>query len=378
MNRRERLMNTLNGESVDRPPVCFYEINGLTQDPNDPDPFNIYNHPSWRPLIDLAAEKSDRIVLKSIPFKSVDGADLNPAGAMTSNKTWMENGSRMKRKTVKIGARTLESTARRDPDVNTTWQIEHLLKDVDDLKAWLTLPEPETVGVPDATEFLDVEKRLGDTGIAAIDTPDPLCCVAPLFSMETYLITALTERELFRKALDKVARQLHPKVEAVAKALPGRLWRICGPEYASPPYLPPALFDEYVVGYVKPMVDAIQRHGGYARVHSHGRLKDILDLIAETGCVGLDPIEPPPQGDVTLAHVREKVGRQMVLFGNLEISDIENLSPKEMEEKVKIALDEGTRGDGRGFVLMPSACPYGREVSPNTMRNYETIVRLAC
>ena len=30
--------------------------------------------------------------------------------------------------------------------------------------------------------------------------------------------------------------------EAVAKALPGRLWRIYGPEYAAPPYLPPRLF----------------------------------------------------------------------------------------------------------------------------------------
>ena len=36
--------------------------------------------------------------------------------------------------------------------------------------------------------------------------------------------------------------------------------------------------------------------------------------IAATGCVGLDPIEPPPQGDVHLAYVREQVGRQMVLF----------------------------------------------------------------
>ena len=41
------------------------------------------------------------------------------------------------------------------------------------------------------------------------------------------------------------------------------------------------------------------------------------------------------------------------------------------------ALREGTAGEGRGFVLMPSACPYGREIPESVLRNYETMVRLA-
>ena len=55
MNRRERLMASLQGKPVDRPPVCFYEITGYIGDQNSsgPDPFNIYSHPSWRPLLDL-------------------------------------------------------------------------------------------------------------------------------------------------------------------------------------------------------------------------------------------------------------------------------------------------------------------------------------
>lgn len=73
------------------------------------------------------------------------------------------------------------------------------------------------------------------------------------------------------------------------------------------------------------MIRAIQQHGGFARIHSHGHLKAILDDIVSTGCVGLDPIEPPPQGDVELRYVREKYGKDLVLFGNLEASEIENL-----------------------------------------------------
>ena len=124
------------------------------------------------------------------------------------------------------------------------------------------------------------------------------------------------------------------------------------------------------------MIDAIQKYDGYARIHSHGNLKDILDDIADMGADGLDPIEPPPQGDVTLKYVRENYGNKMVLFGNLEIADIENMPTEKFSEKVKIALDEGTAGSGRGFVLMPSASPYGRILSPLTLKNYEKIIEL--
>ncbi len=60
MTRYERLMNSIKGIPVDRPPVSFYEING-TEDINSPDPFNIYNDPSWKPLIELARDCTDRI-----------------------------------------------------------------------------------------------------------------------------------------------------------------------------------------------------------------------------------------------------------------------------------------------------------------------------
>lgn len=71
MTRRERLIATIKGEKADRPPVCFYEINGLDQDPFNKDRFNIYNDPSWYPLIELAREKSDRIVLRGLVSKVV-------------------------------------------------------------------------------------------------------------------------------------------------------------------------------------------------------------------------------------------------------------------------------------------------------------------
>ena len=50
-------------------------------------------------------------------------------------------------------------------------------------------------------------------------------------------------------------------------------------------------------------------------------------MIVGMGADAIDPLEPPPHGDVTLDDVRQRYGRQLVLFGNLEVVDIERMDP---------------------------------------------------
>lgn len=375
MNRRERLMASLRGGPVDRTPVNFYELDGFNQNPDNPDRFNIFNHPSWQPLLSLTREKSDRIVMC---YPGIMGEAPDPAADCVTKRIYCdENGSRYEETIIRAPGRTLRALTRRDPDIDTIWTVEHLLKDVDDFKAWITLPQADFQGIVDPAPVLRIEEALGDSGIVMIDTADPLCAVAGLFDLGVFTLIAATEEALMHAALEKMARIIQPRTEAVARALPGRLWRIYGPEYAAPPYLPPHLFAAYATRYVTPMVAAIQRQGGFARLHCHGRIRSVLDHIAATGCAALDPIEPPPQGDVELSYVRRHYGKQMTLFGNLEVSDIETLPPARMAEKARRALSEGTEGAGRGFVLMPSAAPYGRILPDATRRNYETIIETA-
>ncbi|MHB1319007.1 MAG: uroporphyrinogen decarboxylase family protein [Anaerolineae bacterium] len=370
MSRRERLMATLRGEAVDRSAVSFYELNGLDETSDD-DPYNIYNHPSWEPLIALARERTDRIVMRGMRLTDGPRA-LGHLGA--ERVTTEANGSRYETQTLRTPVRVLTGRTRRDRDVNTVWVTEHLLKDVDDLRAVLSLPAPEPGVSVEVSPILEAEAALGDTGIVMIDTPDPLCLGAELFDMATYTVMALTEPALFTALLERFYAVLLPQVEATAAALPGRLWRIVGPEFATPPFLPPRLFREYVNRYDAALIAAIQHHGGYARLHCHGRIGAVLDAIAEMGPDALDPIEPPPQGDVSLGDVRQRYGRQMVLFGNLEVSEIESLPTDQFRERVHRALAEGSAGSGRGFVLLPSSCPYGRELSALTLRNYAAMV----
>jgi hypothetical protein len=92
------------------------------------------------------------------------------------------------------------------------------------------------------------------------------------------------------------------------------------------------------------------------------------------GADATDPIEPPPHGDVELKYLREKYGKDLVLFGNIEVSDIESMPEDRFRAIVKQAIADGTSGEGRGFVLMPTAAPYGRTISDLTFRNYQILV----
>jgi uroporphyrinogen-III decarboxylase len=372
MTSRERLMATLRGEKPDRIPVNFYEIGGQKVDPTDSDPFNIYNDPSWLPLLELA-QQTDLIVMASAKLRP---ASDNCHDQFFKTTQTIQNGSRYIHTELKIGSRILTETIRRDPEVDTFWKIEHLLKDVEDLKAFLTLPDEVFAILPSVENLVAEEEAIGERGIVMVDTSDPLCQAADLFSMQDYLLVAFQEQSLFHQLLEKIAQPLYPIVSYVAQNFPGHLWRVYGPEYATPPYLPPRLFGEYVGRYTQPIVAMIQQYGGFARVHCHGCIREVLPQIVAMGAVAIDPIEPPPQGDVELAEVREKYGNELVLFGNIEVSDLENLEPSEFQKVVKKTYREGTTGAGRGFVLMPTACPYGRTITAQTLANYQAMLRM--
>jgi len=378
MTPRERLMATLKGEKVDRPAVSFYEIGGFNIDPDDPDKYNVYNSASWKPLLELANRHTDIIRLAS-PVRADShsswSGNSKADNQIVERSEWEEGDDRFSRLTYHINDKKLTSLTRRNKDIDTVWTIEHLLKNIDDVKTFLQIPDEIFEEQIDVEPLFEQETELGDKGILMVDTEDPLCAVATLFSMDDFTVFAFTEQDLCHQLIEKHARYIYHRTEQVSREFPGRLWRIYGPEFASEPFLPPHLFEEYVVRYDQSMVEMIQRYNGFVRLHSHGNIKGILNHIAGMNVDAIDPIEPPPQGDVDLEYVRQNYGHQMVLFGNLEISDIENMPSDKFRKVVRRSIKEGTDSDSRGFVLMPSSSPCTREISELTLRNYQIIIK---
>ena len=379
MTRKERLWATLRGERVDRPAVSFHEIGGFIVNPDDRDEYNIYNSSSWQPLLKMAEDETDIIRMVS-PVRAQshlawDGSDnLGIRKQFVEEHTWENNNSRYTRLTFRVSGNELTTTSRRDKELDTVWTVENLLKNTHDVKTYLQLPDEIFEENIDVSHMNDEETKLGDRGIVMVDTEDPICAVAALFSMQDFAVFAYTEQDLCHRLLEKHAKYIHKRTSVASAEFPGRLWRIYGPEYATEPFLPVSFFEEYVVRYTGPMVNMIKADNGYVRIHSHGRVKDILSHIEEMGADATDPLEPFPHGNADLKQVREKFGKDLVLFGNIEVTDIENIENEKFREVVRKTLEEGTCGAGRGFVLMPTASPYGRNITEQTFRNYEIMI----
>jgi len=369
MTRKERLERIIRKKEADRPAVNFYEVGGFIVNPEDPDEYNIYNSESWKELLRMTEEETD--IIRMVEPELISRAPVYEDFFHT--EVYEENNSRFTRTTLKVSGREMFSLTRRDKELDTVWTIKHLLGDEKDLKAYLSLPSEVFQAIYSVNRLKDEEQALGDKGIVMVDTGDPLCAAADLFEFGTYTLIAFTEPELFHQLLEKIAEPLLEKTRFAAENFPGHLWRIYGPEYATEPYLPPSMFREYVQRYTGEMIDIIHRYQGIVRIHSHGKIKNVLESIVEMGADAIDPIEPPDQGDVELNYVTEKYGKQLVLFGNLEISDIMNLEPALFEKKVEKTMEAGRKADG--FVLMPSASPYGRDVPKRALENYKTMIR---
>ena len=87
----------------------------------------------------------------------------------------------------------MTQVTKRERELNTVWTVEHLLKDADDAEAYLAIPDEAFAERIDTGPLEAEEAALGDRGIVMVDTEDPLCAAASLFSMEDYTVLAFTE-----------------------------------------------------------------------------------------------------------------------------------------------------------------------------------------
>lgn len=116
------------------------------------------------------------------------------------------------------------------------------------------------------------------------------------------------------------------------------------------------------------MVELVHSFGAKVRLHCHGKIGRVLDMIAATGTDAIDPCEPPPDGDIALAEVKRWVGDRLRVFGNLELKLLEHELAQEVEAAVKLCMDSAKAG-GR-YVIMPTAAPINVPLARKTEENY--------
>jgi len=381
MTSRERLLTALRIEEPDRVPISCYELTGWDLD-------NWYNRqPSYKNLMDLIRQQTDCVSRPALPAPSLGNPATDVTGETAARTTpdletdtWREGNSTYARTTYHTPKGDLTSLTRTDDDVFTVWTIEHPLKTIDDIDKYLSIPFHP--GDADMTDFARRQRELGDKGILMPSISDAICFVAELFEMGRFLVYALTETDRIQYFLDALHERNMAYLKAVLES--GKragvnfsevTFRICGPEYATPPYLSPQYFARFVTPYLIDMSRLLHEYGAQVRIHCHGKIGKVLDQIMQCDPQGIDPLEPPPDGDIELDQVKRRIGDRCCLYGNLEMKLLEHGSADDVRQAVIQCMQQAKRGGG--YVIMPTAGPINVPLSPKTEHNYRVFIETA-
>lgn len=355
MNSKERLLNTFHRKPVDRVPISVYELCGYDR--------NLWANcePSYERLMNAIREHTDCLLMLNPDF------EYGKVNELTGIKSWREGSSVFEEHIIHTPKGDLHALYRNDDSIHTRWTIEHLLKDIEDIDRYLSLDfsQPNVIFEPIRRE----NEYLGDRGLMMPTIEDPICMAASLFNMQDFLVYSITETEKMQFFLDALFEIIMERLRIILQNnVKDFVFRVVGPEYATPPYLPKELYFNFVTRYLKEITAMIKKAGAIPRVHSHGKVRYALEQIATTDAMAVDPLEPIPDGDIDLAEIKKLYGDRFVLMGNIELKDLENSTPYHVEELVKKAMDDAK--EGGGFILLPTATPINVPLSKRCEENF--------
>lgn len=365
MTSKERLLKVLNGELPDRVPISTYELCGFNSKAFE------NNQPSYKSLMDYIRENTDSITMYDPGQKPTLKSALQLKNYRY--KRWDENGFHIEQITLKTPKKDLVQVCKHNDTVMTTWKVEHFCKDSEDIDAYMSMPF-----VPAKYDFSDykrIKKELGDKGIVMSTIPDPICEAMELIEFGEGTVWAYCEPEHFKKTLDELHSRQMINLKNMLETQVVDMYRVCGPEYATPPYMPPEFFKKYVYPYLCEITDLIHSYGAKVRIHSHGKIGQVLDMIIDSGADATDPCEAPPDGDITLAEAKKRAGGKLTIFGNIELKLLENGTPDEVRKEVIKCMERAK--DGGRYVIMPTASPINIPLSPKTEENYKVFIDTA-
>jgi len=365
VNSRERLLSVLEGKSTDRVPISTYELCGFNSKALE------NNELSYKKLMEYIRSHTDCVCMWN-PLSN-QGYGLSSHPVTRERESYRKGNYTITQFTIHTPLGELTHTIRVSDKVNTTWHTERLCKTTKDVDAYLSIPyEPVAY---DYSDYGRILREVGDRGIIMASLEDPVCTAMELMEFGQATVWAMTETDHFQKTIDILHERTMNNLKNMLKIAVVDLYRICGPEYMTPPFLPPMFFGRFVTPYLREMTRLIHQYGGKVRIHSHGKINKVLKDILKSGADAIDPCEAPPDGDITLAQIKKQIGEKMCIFGNIQLKMLEHGSQDDVKKEVSLCMESAKSG-GR-YVIMPTASPINFPLSPKTEGNYKVFIETA-
>lgn len=137
--------------------------------------------------------------------------------------------------------------------------------------------------------------------------------------------------------------------------------------FAGMGFLPPRMYEEFIIPFERQVARAVKAAGGYVYTHTCGAIGDRLELMMEAEISGIECLDPPPLGNVDLGDAVATLNGRIFLKGNVDsVNTLLRGDGARVEADVTEILE--TAGHVmKGFVLS-SACSIAPPVDPENIR----------
>ena len=191
----------------------------------------------------------------------------------------------------------------------------------------------------------------------------PFTMLLELLGYEHALMTLIDNPDLCHRLLGHLTAIAQAQAHLYAQHDPDAI--LVSSAFAGAGFISRDTYRQFVGPYENTLYQTIHTLGPKAYVHTCGAIGDRLDLMAQTDVDGVDTLDPPPLGTVTLADAKEKYGRRFFLKGNLDaVNELLQADDAAFEAAVKQRLTIGKPGSG---YILSTACSVAPRVAPQRL-----------
>lgn len=250
----------------------------------------------------------------------------------------------------------------------TTWHIKYPVETLEDVEKIRSVPWelPRDLAPPDTAALAP---EAAARGVVITHVSSPFVCVAGMMPYQYFLELCATEFDLLKELTAQCQERILEVLEVLFSGEGIELVWMGGCEWLTPPMASPRHYKELVQEFERRIIERIHAAGALSHVHCHGNVRSTLEMVIDRGADYFEPVEPPPDGDITFAEAKELADGRVTLGGNIEARVLENESADAVERAVREAFE----GDKRRMVLQNTAGPISA-LTPRAVENYRRLI----
>ena len=357
MNPRQRLLTTLRGGTPDRVPLILEGFHFASPDE----------------LQDSTKQEILSRVFDQVHYSHQVEAFVNrylvtPPQRIRRISRQQRNGEVVTASEIDTPKGKLTATIATNPVTRTAWTIKYPVESLDDIDKIRSVPweRPPNLAPPDLSALpADFDTR----GILRTGVSSPFVCVAGMMPYDYFLELCATHFELLVELTEICLERILDVLDVLlSKRNIEYVW-MGGCEWLTPPMGSPRQYEGLVHHFEQQIIDRVHAADALSHVHCHGNVRSTIEMVAGRGADFFEPMEPPPDGDITMAEAKALVDGRMTLGGSVEARVLENESVEEVEAATRAAFEGGKER----MVLQTSAGPLCA-MTPRMTANYHKMI----